>query len=796
MSTLNARIRPRLSKGAIYGIILLIIFGIALALRVCLVYENVFMGDGVRFMSVDPWYHMRLVENLVHNFPHLIGFDPFTLYPYGQEVFFAPFFDLLLGFFIWVIGMGSPTQHTIETVGAYFPAISGALVTIPVYFIGRELFNRNVGLLSAGLIAILPGQFLFRSLLGFTDHHIAEVLFSAIAALFLILAIKRAKEREISFGHILSRDWANIRKPLLYALLAGLALGIYLASWVGGLLFVFVLFAYLIVQYIIDHLRGKSTDYLCIIGVPMFLLALVVVIPFSNILIHGGLVIASLTIGMLAFPALSGVSRLMASRKVRRAYYPLVLSGLASAAVGVFYAVDPSLLGSMVDKFSIFAPSARGLTIGEVQTGLSITGFFRILYFFTTTIFLALTALVLIIRAQVKGGNAGITFLIVWSIIMLLAMLGQNRFSYYFAVNVALLSGYLCWRILVWSYLREALPQRKKGKRGGVIQEVLLFLGAFYPRVEAILGRGYLSAKNTRVVGVAMMVFLIAILPNIMVAMDVARETEGPNEAWYSSLVWMRDNTPDPFGDPDFYYEVYEKPSLGESYDYPESAYGIMNWWDYGHWITRIARRIPNSNPFQSGAREAAKFFTAQDESSANEVLDKLGSKYVILDHDMANGKFYAIGIWAGESESYFMENYDIDPAEGDFDIVMLYHPEYYRSMCSRLYNFGGEAVVPYNSTVVISYEEVKFLRTTIKQITGNETFATYEEALEYLGSQNTTNYEIVGEDPSISPVPLEKLEHYNLVYQSDPVVIEEEGKKEEEEEEQLFYVKIFEYLP
>jgi len=429
MSTLNARIRPRLSKGAIYGIILLIIFGIALALRVCLVYGNVFIGDGVRFMSVDPWYHMRLVENLVRHFPHIIGFDPFTLYPYGQEVWFAPFFDLLLGFFIWVIGLGNPTQHTIETVGAYFPAILGALVTIPVYFIGRELFNRNVGLLSAGLIAILPGQFLFRSLLGFTDHHIAEVLYTTMAALFLILAIKRAKEKEASFSHIWGGGWKNMKKPLIYALLAGLALGIYLASWVGGMLFVFVIFAYMIVQYIIDHLRGKSTDYLCIIGVPMFLLALVVVIPFSNFLIHGGLVIASLTIGMLAFPALSGVSRLMAYRNMKRFYYPLVLSGLALAAVGVFYAVDPSLLGSMLDRFSIFMPGAAGSTIGEVQTGLSITGFFRILYFFTTTIFFALTALVLIIRAQVKGWNAGKTFLIVWSIIILLAMLGQNRFS-------------------------------------------------------------------------------------------------------------------------------------------------------------------------------------------------------------------------------------------------------------------------------------------------------------------------------------------------------------------------------
>ncbi len=494
MSTLPAKTRASLSRRAIYSIIVLLIFGIALALRVCLPYENVFMGDWVRFTSVDPWYHMRLVENLVQHFPHLIAFDPFTLFPYGQAVPFAPFFDLMLGFFIWVIALGSPTQHTIETVGAYFPAILGALVTIPVYFMGRELFNRNVGLLSAALIAILPGEFLFRSLLGFTDHHIAEVLFSATAALFLILAIKRARERETSFGHVWSRDWGNLRKPLIYALLAGLALGIYLISWSGGLLFVFVIFTYMIVQYIIDHLRGKSTEYLCIIGVPLFLIALVVVIPFLDFLSLGGLAIASLTIGMLAFLVLSGLSRLMAYGNIKRAYYPLVLVGLALAAVGVFYAVDPSLLHSMLAKFSIFAPSEAARTIAEVQTGLSITGFLRILVWFTTSIFLALIALGLIIRAQVKDGNAEKTFLIVWSIIMLLAMLGQNRFAYYFAVNVALLAGYLCWRILVWSYLREALPGREKGERGEVIQ----FLGAIYPRVEAILARGYLSARDRK----------------------------------------------------------------------------------------------------------------------------------------------------------------------------------------------------------------------------------------------------------------------------------------------------------
>ena len=781
MIDIPTKIRVRLSTRAIYGIALFIIFSIALALRVSLPYETVFTGDGVRFIGADPWYHMRLLENLVHNFPHRILFDPYALYPNGQVVGVAPFFDMLLGFVIWVVGLGSPGQHTIDTVGAYFPAILGALVTIPVYFIGRELFNRNVGLLSAALIAVLPGQFLVRSLLGFTDHHVAEVLFSTTAALFLILAIKRAKEREISFSHIRSRDWENLKKPLIYALLAGLALGIYLLSWIGGLLFVFIIFAYMIIQYIIDHMRGKSTDYLCITGGPMFLLALIMVVPFSNLPNYGGMINASLTIGILTLPVLSGLSWLMAQRNMNRAYYPLALVGLGLAGVGIFYAIDPSLLGSMLGRFDIFTPSVTKQTILEAKPLLSISGLLSLFYHFTTDIILALIALGLIVYAQVKEWRTEKTFLIIWCLIMLAAMLGQGRFAYYFAVNVALLAGYLCWRILgwIWGYFREAPPEGEYGKRKMAQGQET---GKPF--------RSQLSAGYAGVAVVTAILFLFSFIPNIVVAMDIARDPLVPNNAWYSSLVWMRDNTPDPFGDPNLYYELYERPSPGESYDYPESAYGVMSWWDYGYWITRISHRIPNANPSgSSGAGTASRFFTAQDEASANEVLNKLGSKYVIIDYEMATGKFGGIATWAEESESHFLELYYPETADGLPEPITLYYPDYYRSVCSRLYNFGGEAVVPHNSTMVISYKETTVLGMHFKEILSAQTFATYEEAQEYLESQTASNYRIVGESPFISPVPLEELEHYKLIHRSDPAVVGEY-------EEPISYVKIFEYLP
>ncbi|GAI14766.1 unnamed protein product, partial [marine sediment metagenome] len=53
-------------------------------------------------------------------------------------------------------------------------------------------------------------------------------------------------------------------------------------------------------------------------------------------------------------------------------------------------------------------------------------------------------------------------------------------------------------------------------------------------------------------------------------------------------------------------HELYEAPPQGQKYEYPESSYSVMSWWDYGHWITRIAHRIPISNPFQQGASLSA----------------------------------------------------------------------------------------------------------------------------------------------------------------------------------------------
>ncbi len=794
--------------------------GLSLYIRLDLPYDRIFINDWVWFRETDAYYYMRNIENMVHNFPRFNPFDPYMLYPGGGEGLTRPFFAWLVAGAVRLFFGASPTQFQIAAVGAYMPAILGTLTLIPVYFIGKELFSRWAGVLAAALIAILPGEFLHRSLLGFTDHHVAEALFSATAVLFLILAVKNAREREITFGNLLAMDWSTIRRPLIYTLLAGVFLGFYLLSWQGGLLFIFIVFVYLAVQFIVDHLRSRSTDYLCIIGTPMFLVASLMLLPVLGAAWADRAYWFALPFAILVPAALSVISRLMSGRGVKPAYYPLVMAGVVGIALVVLLAINPDLLRFMLRQFGIFAPVGAARTVLEMHP-LSL----QIAWSnFTTSFFISFVALAMLAFVTVRERSAEKTVLLVWCVVMLAAVLGQRRFGYYFAVNAALLTGYFSWKMLDLAGLsrlvarpREAVAavttmrKKKQQKRprqrsgpGGFMQPrdvwvkviiagVLISFTVFhfpnfvptkYDTVSGAWSRGAVTARQeAQVTGMTLL-------------MAGGRHFVGDwlGEGWESSCIWLRENTPEPFEDPDYYYELY--PSRVD-FEFPETAYGVMSWWDYGYFITQIGRRIPNANPMQAGAVEAGQFFTAPDEISANRVAVDRGVGYVMIDYMMATSKLYAMVEWAeprtGRSLSDFQEYFGVPPAAAGRDpqwLGQLYYPAYYQSMAARLYNFDGKQVAPAeDSAVVIPWSGESVWRgIRYKVITAEpQYFSSYDEALAYVEEQESGRYAVGGLDRFKSPVHLEELSDYELVHESDERVsvggVSRPG------------VKVFEYL-
>jgi dolichyl-diphosphooligosaccharide--protein glycosyltransferase len=668
---MSPKIKKIKKTSLICGTILAFLFCLSLYIRVAISYNSVFTDSFVMFGGNDAWYNMRLVENTLHHFPHRIYLDPFTAYPHGAHSPFAPLFDQMLAFIIWVIGLGNPVstlgQHGIEVIGAWYPAVLAALTVFPVYFIGKEMYNRGTGLLSAALIAILPGPFLTHSLLGFTDHHATEILFSTIAMLFFILAVKSAKENEITFYSILRKDLSSLKKPMTYSFLAGISIGCYFLAWVGAPLLVFILLIYAVVQHIADHLRGKKTDYLCIVSMPVFIIPLIMIAPVLSFGFLSEFHVISLLLGIIVFLFLTALSFSM--RKTKPYWYPIAILAIGVISFLLLSLLNPSLYSTLTEPLLyVFTPSKTYLTIAEVQP----MGWNDIWNWFTTTFFLAFAALALIVYNIARKWRSEEILLFVWSMVIFFTCFAQNRFAFYYAVNVAILCGFLSWKIIEFVAFRG----EEKGERG----------------IEK--SREKLKFLRADIIFTFVVILFVVFYPPLNESIATATlGSMGPREDWYDTLSWMKENTPDTGVD---YYALYPV-----DYTYPESAYSVMSWWDYGHWITRIAHRIPVANPFQKGiggpyqedSPGACVFFIARNETEANNVADALDVRYVVSAFPMVDAMssyrnlYLAMTFWASDTAGH----YTVNRTEGR--TVFELGEKYFNTMETRLHMFDGNEV-------------------------------------------------------------------------------------------------------
>ena len=425
----------KLSPRWVIALLIIIFFSIALFLRIYYSYNAVFVGDWIKFTSNDSYFQMRLADQIATNSMHLTQFDPYFIFPGGVSYGPVHFFNTLVGFVIWVCTLGSPTPHSIDMIGVYLPVVLAGLCIIPVYFMAKALFNRWAGVIAAGLMAVLPGEFIGRSILGGTDQHVFETLITAVAAMFVIFALRAGWQSKLSWDSIVKRDWKTLIKPLFYSLLGGLAMGLYLISWIGGLLFVFIIAVYFIIQFIIDHLKGQSSFYLGFVGFFLFLVTFLIYQPLAG----GSYQTAVLIIALLIPPVLAAISSLLAGRGLKTYYYPIALVVIAGVFLIIFNLVKPDLLSTMLAQFSIFSPGGpTGTTTIEMQPFLAPQGTFTTQIAwgnFTSNFFLipwwplpgiafiSLFILVWFFTKQQDGANQRL-YLRIWNLVLLgLAMI-------------------------------------------------------------------------------------------------------------------------------------------------------------------------------------------------------------------------------------------------------------------------------------------------------------------------------------------------------------------------------------
>ena len=342
-----------------------------------------------------------------------------------------------------ILGVGSPSAELVEKVGAYLPAVAGTAVCVPVFFLGKAVSGRAVGFLAAAILAVSPGHFLGRSLLGFADHHVLETLFSTLVLLFLILALKSFPSGTPNGTDVNLR---KLRGPLLWGLGAGFWLGCYLFSWSAAAVLVLVICASTMILLVNDHLRGQFPRHV-LPGIEICLVGLLMMIPF---LLLGPMKLlqfhlTTLLLTMLLLAAGVELSVRFSRSRLHRLWLPAMLIVIL-------------LLLLVTSRW--FPALARGLQhFGNpfrVQSGVFATTENAPLWLlqgrliwdlFTSSWVLAPAGLIWLGWEGLRRDKPEKLLFFGWSFLILLLTLGKNRFAGYLAVNFAVLSAYFVFQL-------------------------------------------------------------------------------------------------------------------------------------------------------------------------------------------------------------------------------------------------------------------------------------------------------------------------------------------------------------
>ncbi len=208
--------------------------------------------------AFDPWFQLRVTDYVAENGygAFFTWYDEATWVPYGRDMTTTSYIGVPFtsAMFYWIANSFGISISVLE-VSIIMPAFMGALTTVVAYFLGRELSNNTVGLLSALFLAFMPA-FIQRTVAGFYDNECIGV-FAIVLTLFLFIRSQK-------------------RGSAVSGIAAGLALAYLLASWGAGDFMLGLLALYAFVMLIAGRYNPNLlTSYVTTIALGVFLGALV-----------------------------------------------------------------------------------------------------------------------------------------------------------------------------------------------------------------------------------------------------------------------------------------------------------------------------------------------------------------------------------------------------------------------------------------------------------------------------------------------------------------------------------------
>ena len=214
----------------------------------------IFLGIYVRTLdyrwpylrNIDSYAFYRMMNDIVKNDGIMPGWDHLILAPEGNirtpdlypYQYLGAWSYMLLHLFLPDIQLW---QYLI-----YFPAILSSLAAIPMYYIGKTLYDKKAGVLAA-LFIVFDFSNVSRSLGGDPDSDAIVILMPLIVMAIFLFTYKYVEIKK-----------AFDKKAIIYSVITGLLLGIWGYTWIGYWYVVWLITGFLIFKFVLVFLKEKN----------------------------------------------------------------------------------------------------------------------------------------------------------------------------------------------------------------------------------------------------------------------------------------------------------------------------------------------------------------------------------------------------------------------------------------------------------------------------------------------------------------------------------------------------------
>lgn len=671
---------------------------------------------------------------------HQLLFDPMLNYPIGSFNPFLPFYVWSTVLLTWPVSFFShlPATGSIYSgqltagVVAYvsMSAISGTVAIVVTYYLGKELFSKEAGIIAAALMAFLP-SIVSESTVGFGVHDPFVLMLTAVTFFFLFRALNSIKgtrwverwNRKDSYlpdtdaiASGVTRYYRDNKTSLLYAALAGVVLAGIANAWEGYSYIIVTISLFYLLQSFIYKFKNRDTLALtgiyAVAGSVLMVLALPVYYN-SNAIYPWYYVSFVFFLGTLILGVIYTVARDVPWLTLISA-----LVGIALVLVGVVEIADPRIIHGVIIKIltaqSYFIKSAVYTTIAEAQTppfsllALSLGG---------AVFFIAFAEVAYIFYRSPKGLTNSQMLMIIWFLISAFMAVSTVRFVLDATTAFVLYAGEGIFALVSWTDFSE-------------IRKGFQTYGTSWSGIRK-------SVKIKHVLVVIFVAFIV-VMPVVWTGIDAATPSTSKsslNSQVYDVLPgflrpsgYVANSTASPFYFGAFGYSLetqgtYFPPAWGylnnltgnitPYYDRP----GYLSWWDYGSAAITFAQVPTVADDFQQGYQLASAFLFSQNQTQAISLL----VARVLQAAYLANGNALPQNLTAALDSAGINSTYvsNVLASPGSYKNTVLAHPAVYGPFASSVTSQNVMYAVLMVTISNIGLNSVVRLYQTVSQLTG-----------------------------------------------------------------------------